>query len=52
MHQIPFFTVDLFELTEENGEDGEDEVNEITECPCSTGIQKFFNIRKHKLVNS
>ena len=42
MHQIPFFTVDRFELTEENGEEGEDEVNEIMECPCNAGIQKFF----------
>ena len=40
MHQIPFFTADLYELPEENGEEGEDEVNEITDC--STGIQKCF----------
>jgi hypothetical protein len=53
MHQIPFFTVDLLELTEENGEEGEDEVNETMEFPCSTGIQKICNIRRHiKLVNS
>ena len=44
MHQIHvFFTADSFGLREENGDEGQDVINE---CPCNTGIQKFFKSRK------